>query len=151
MKKTVILFFVFLLVSAFNSESEVKTFGFYANEKSFDGEHSKGYTLHLWTYKNALIGWISYNEGLIGDQISGDISNVKYDQKRGTLSFESVLEGEKIKFSGKISKAEASGTFTWASKMDKKQTMESCCEDAPINRDYPTLKDWEKMRENFKE
>jgi len=149
MKKTFLIFSLFLILTAFNIEKEVKTFGFYSNEKSNDGEHSKGYTLQLWKYKNTLIGKISYNEGLIGDQISGYISNVKYNSEKETLYFESALDGEKINFNGKISSSKTSGTYTWKSRIDKNQYMNICCEDAQINVDYLTLKEWKEMWKEF--
>ncbi|MBG6111887.1 hypothetical protein IWX84_002778 [Flavobacterium sp. CG_9.10] len=81
-KKRIFIFSLFVILTAFDIEKEVKTFGFYSNEKSNDGEHSKGYTLQLWKYRNTLIGKLSYNEGLIGDQISNYISNVKYNSEK---------------------------------------------------------------------
>lgn len=149
MKKTFFIFSIFLILTAFNIEKEVKTFGFYSNEKSNDGEHSKGYILQLWKYKNTLIGKISYNEGLIGNQISSYVFNVKYNEEKGILYFESTLDGEKIKFNGKISKSKTFGTYTWPSKIDKNQSMKICCDDAPINIDYQTLNEWKKMWEEF--
>lgn len=147
MKKAFFVLAIFLILTAFNTEKAIKTFGFYSNEKSNDGEHSQGYTLQLWKYKNTIIGKISYNEGLIGDNISGYIANVKFNKEM--LYFESTLNDEKIKFNGKISKTKIFGTFTWPSQVDKDQLMKLCCNDAPINVDYATLNEWKKMWYKF--
>lgn len=137
------------LILLLHPENEVKTFGFYSNEKSNDGEHSIGYTLQLWRYKNTLVGKVSYNEALIGDHSSGFISNVKYDPKRKTLSFDSILGKENVSFSGKIISSRISGAFTWARHKDQNQSLKSCCKDAEINKDYLTLSEWKKMWQKF--
>ncbi len=76
MKKAFFILSIFLILTAFNTEKEDKNIWLLFKQKSNDGEHSLGYTLELWKYKNTLVGKVSYNKGLIGDQISGYISNV---------------------------------------------------------------------------
>ncbi len=78
------LFFLIIIsnVIAFTSDNELKTFGFYTNEKSTNGELPIGYTLQLWKYNNTLIGVLRYNEGSFGINTSGFIDNVKYNSKK---------------------------------------------------------------------
>lgn len=149
MKKTFLIFSLFLIFTSFKPESEIKPFGFYSNEKSSDGEHSNGYTLQLWKYKNNLIGKLSYNEGQIGTQVSGFISNVKYNSEKETLIFESKLDEERIVFNGKISKNKVVGTYIWPTRLDKNQTLKMCCKDAQINTEYQTFDEWEKMWKQY--
>lgn len=149
MKKTFILFYISILCFSFEINNEVRKFGFYSNEISTDGEHSHGYTLQLWKYKNSLIGKLSYNEGLIGDQVSDYISNVNYNSKNGSLYFETALDNEKVNFNGKILKSKIIGTFKWNSKITNKESLGICCSDAEINIDYRTLDKWKKMWQRF--
>ena len=148
MKNFLIIFSLLFLTSSF-TDKDVKRFGFYSNEKSTDGEHSIGYTIRLWKYNNNIIGKIEFNEGLIGDQVGGFIQNVKYNSKTGNLTFESLLESEKITFIGKVYRAKIIGNVIWKTKTEKNQVLAKCCNDAEINRDFPTIKEWKSMWRKF--
>ena len=148
MKNLLLLLSLLFFTSSF-IDNDVKRFGFYSNEKSTDGEHSLGYTIQLWKYDNNIIGKIEFNEGLIGDQVGGFIENVKYNSKTGNLIFQSQLDTEKITFIGKVYKAKIIGKVIWKTKTDKNQVLEKCCNDAEINRDFPTIKDWKSMWQKF--
>lgn len=143
--KHIILFFSIVVVSSFRQDTTVRVYGFYSNERSTDGEHSSGYTLQLWQYKSSLIGALSYNEGLIGDQATNTISDVKFNQSTGNISFSSSLNGQTVSFQGKISPAKVIGSFTFRNRVEKSQSLKSCCKDAPIYKNYKSYKDWEKM------
>jgi hypothetical protein len=150
MMKTIALIASLLAFTFFNTKDEVKAFGFYSNEKSNDGNHSIGYTLQLWKYKGALIGQLSYNEAEIGSNARGLITNVKYNPTSKLLSFDATLNQQKISFKGKILSAQVLGTFTWSSHKAVRQSLKSCCKDAKINTDYPTLAKWKEMWQSFK-
>jgi hypothetical protein len=143
--KQIILFLSILIFSSFQQDTAVKVYGFYSNERSADGEHSSGYTLHLWRYSSSLIGALAYNEGLIGDQATNTIRAVKFNKATGDLSFSSSLNGQAVKFQGKISSAKLTGSFTWSNRVDKSQSLKSCCKDAPIYKNYKSYIEWEKM------
>lgn len=143
--KQIILFLSLLIFSSFQQDTTVKVYGFYSNEKSADGEHSSGYTLHLWQYNGSLIGALAYNEGLIGDQAINTISEVKFNKATGDLSFSSSLNGQAVKFQGKIFPAKINGSFTWSNRVDKSQSLKSCCKDALIYKNYKSYNEWEKM------
>jgi len=141
-----IIFFLFIFVfSSFQQNTTVKVLGFFSNERSADGEHSSGYTLHLWQYNGNVIGTLSYNEGLIGDQVVNTINNVKFNQANGDISFGSSLGKKAVAFKGKLSPTNVTGSFTWSNRVDKNQSLKSCCKDAPIYKNYKSYKDWEKM------
>lgn len=141
----VILALSILVCSSFQQDTPVKVLGFFSNEKSTDGEHSSGYTLNLWQYNASLVGMLSYNEGLIGDQVVNVISNVNYNKTSGDISFSSSLYGKTVLFKGKISPTKVTGSFTWSNRVDKNQLLKSCCKDAPIYKNYKSYKDWKKM------
>jgi hypothetical protein len=148
--KQIISFILALTFSSFQQDSSVKVFGFYSNEKSLDGEHSTGYTLHLWKYKGSLIGTVSYNQGIIGDQTIEVINDVKYSNANGEFSFSSSLSGERVTFNGKVQPGKVVGTFLRGGMIDKNQSLKSCCKDAIIYKNYNTYNDWEKMLQQFK-
>ncbi|MCW3106176.1 MAG: hypothetical protein JWQ09_682 [Segetibacter sp.] len=133
-----------LILTSFRQDKAIKVFGFYSNEKSSDGEHSKGYILNLWNYKGSFIGTMSYNEGLIGDQTTEIIRDVKYNKTNGNFSFTSLIGDEKVQFAGKIFPTKVTGTFTWSKRVDRNQSLKSCCKDAVIHKDYETFQIWEK-------
>jgi hypothetical protein len=147
MKKIIIALFLFFSLSL---NAQVKKLGFYTNEVSKDGEHSTGYTLQLWKYNDMIIGQVSYNEGLIGDQISNFISNVQYDPESKSFSFQSKLGDSLLEFVGNIYKTEVLGAFKWNSiKATKRKSLKICCEDAEINIDYKSFEDWKQMWKQF--
>lgn len=147
MKKNIILLFVLISISL---NAQVKKIGFYSNEVSKDAEHSVGYILQLWKYKDKIIGQISYNEGLIGDQISNFISNVQYDAKSKSFSFQSKLGNSHLEFIGKLYKSEVLGSFKWNStKATKQESLKICCKDSEINVDYKSLEHWNEMWKEF--
>jgi hypothetical protein len=143
--KQIILIISVLVFSSFQQDTSVKVLGFFSNERSSDGEHSVGYTLHLWQYNGSLIGILSFNQGVIGDQAEGVISNVKYNSASGDISFSTTLDGQAIIFKGKVFPTRISGSFTWGDKVDKNQSLTSCCKDAAIYKNYKTYKEWENM------
>ena len=143
--KQIILFVFILFLSSFQLDKTVKVFGFFSNEKSTDGEHSKGYTLHLWEYNSQLIGTVSFNEGLIGDQLVNVIEKVRYSKSTGEISFSSSFDDQTIAFKGKAFKSKVTGSFTWSDRTDNNQILNSCCKDAPIYKNYKSYQEWQKM------
>ncbi|ANE52295.1 hypothetical protein [Flavisolibacter tropicus] len=144
MKQIALVLSVFIF-SAFQQDNTVKVLGFFSNERSADGEHSSGYTLRLWQYNGSLIGILSYNQGLIGDQVVNVISNITYNKTNGDISFGCSLDGQAVTFKGKILPTKVTGSFTWSNRVDKNQSLKSCCKDAEIYKNYKSYKDWEKM------
>lgn len=143
--KQILLILSALNVSSFKQGTVVKVFGFYSNEISSDGEHSSGYSLHLWKFNERLVGLVFYNAGLIGDQAKGQIKDVKFNIANGDISFTSQLNGELINFTGIVQSTKVTGTFSWSTRIDKNQLLKSCCKDALIYKDYNSYPAWTKM------
>ena len=143
--KQIILIVSVLLFSSFQQNTTVKVLGFFSNESSSDGEHSSGYSVHLWHYNGSLIGTLSFNQGVIGDQVVGVIRNVNYNKASGDISFGTTLDRQPVTFKGKVFPTKISGSFTWGDKIDKNQSLRSCCKDAEIYKNYKSYKEWENM------
>jgi hypothetical protein len=54
-------------------------------------EHAYGYTVMLWRSGNCVFGLFESSAGLAGDTPIGELHQVKYDAKNGTLSFTAKL------------------------------------------------------------
>jgi hypothetical protein len=149
--KTILLTLILISnVSAFTTEKEIRTFGFYSDATSINGGPPVGYTLQLWKYKESLIGRLIYNEGLFGVSISGFIDNVKYNPEKNAIRFESNLNGAIVKFRGKLYSNNIVGNYTWPDRTNKNVSLMSCCLDDEINIDYNAFADWIKMWEQLK-
>ena len=57
----------------------------------FTEEHAYGYTVMLWRAGKCIFGLFESSEGLAGDTPVGELRDVRYDGKKGTLSFSAKL------------------------------------------------------------
>ena len=125
-----------------------KPFGFFSNEKSSDGEHSGGFTLHVWDSPKGLYILLWVHEGLIGDGSPLRAVDVFFDPKSTRLTFRAEQsKGQFIRFSGSLTNGVAKGTFRFPSGfIANGQVMARCCDDAKKKRSYSSLealeKDW---------
>jgi hypothetical protein len=73
-----------------DSGRAIRTIGEFSNMR-YTEEHAYGYTVQLWRDGDAVIGLFLASEGLQGDTPTGMLENVKFDSRRGTLSFTARL------------------------------------------------------------
>ncbi len=71
-------------------QSRVAVFGEYSNVINTE-EHSYGYTLQLWKENGRLLGFLLVAGGLSGDTPTGQIENVRYDARNGSIHFTARL------------------------------------------------------------
>jgi hypothetical protein len=63
-------------------------------------EHAYGNTVMLWRAGKCVFSLFESSEGLAGDTPIGELQSVKYDQKKGTLSFSAKLTTGLMSFKG---------------------------------------------------
>ncbi len=150
---------VFLLPTLSNSESyyrkakqhpQIKIIGIYTNEQSSDGEHSFGYTLHLYSYKQSHIGWLTLNEGLIGSGTPKPLSNIVIGAVN-ELEFRADYGSTEVFFNGILKSNSVEGNFFWSNGItDTLQVLRRCCQDGYVHKNYQTIeefnKDWKSLQ-----
>lgn len=110
MTKSLLIGTVLLLCcSATNAQTEdcgaipvvakIAEVGAFSNMR-YTEEHAYGYTVILWRAGKCIFGLFESSEGLAGDTPIGELQNVKYDPKKGTLSFSAKLTTGFISFEG---------------------------------------------------
>ena len=68
----------------------IRGVGAFSNMR-YTEEHAYGYTVMLWRAGDCLVGLFESSEGLAGDTPIGELQNVRYDRRTGTLSFSAKL------------------------------------------------------------
>lgn len=66
--------------------AKIAEVGAFSNMR-YTGEHAYGYVVMLWRAGRCFFGILVSSQGLAADMPIGELRDVKYDQKRGTLSF----------------------------------------------------------------
>jgi hypothetical protein len=124
----------------------VKPLGFYSNERSSDGEHSTGFSMHVWTSPKGPYILLSVHEGEIGDGRPYKAIDIEHNLVTGQLAFKAeYTPGKFLQFLGVIERGNVKGTFKFPSgAVSKKQILKRCCEDAPRYRAYPSFEALEK-------
>lgn len=89
---------------------EIRHIGDFHNVSSPDqGEHCSGYSLELLEHKREVIGLFDVHAGLCGDPPCSVIRDVKFDEKRGLLSFQASIQGQVYRFAGTLKSKAVSG------------------------------------------
>ena len=116
--------------AAQNPAGEIASVGVFFNPR-FAEDRTEGYTVQLWRQGEAVFGLLSV-EALSGDAPVGELSNVKFDERSGKLSFDAKLSTGMLlmadnsqrpsrdlyRFHGAISKEILSGTMTHSDLLD---------------------------------
>lgn len=126
----------------------VKPIGSFTNVES-DGEHEDGYSVHLWSHGQEIVGHVSFHVGLIGDAPAGVLTNVQFSRVTGELAFlakltsglhfcklhENVPSHDMLSFRGRLRRRQLRGTFTVHDHLDTPPRLTA--RDTVILRDDP--------------
>ena len=75
---------------AIPAAAKITEIGAFSNLRHTD-EHAYGYTVMLWRSGNCVFGLFESAAGLAGDTPIGELQQVKYEPKKGSLSFTAKL------------------------------------------------------------
>jgi hypothetical protein len=106
--------------SAISGTAKITELGAFSNIRS-TAEHAYGDTVMLWKTGSCVFGLLVHTDGLQADMPIGEITDIKYDEKNGALSFVARLTTGVITIPGTNRPEPARSLFMFDGRLERSQ------------------------------